>query len=164
MNPSALPPDVLAYGASGYRGYGFCATADLPSQGLLSYVVKCQATPCCSSSGWIVTLSIILSFSASEHIPRSVCLFRLPTPLASLLRPPPSARPTPPPPPPPSLPRAAVIGLVGYWVWADRQAILKKKRDQTALAASIADASAKAAKVVGSATSTDSVHGGYNSL
>lgn len=61
-------------------------------------------------------------------------------------------------------PRAAVIGLVGYWVWADRQAILKKKRDQTALAASIADASAKAAKVVGSATSTDSVHGGYSSL
>ena len=65
VNPSPLPPDVLAYGASGYRGYGFCATADLPGQGLLSYVVKCQATPCCSSSGWIVTLSIILSFSAS---------------------------------------------------------------------------------------------------
>lgn len=109
----------------------------------------------------------------AEHHPQLQCV-RTHTSLSLPVPPPYSARLPPPPAslcppnaaaaPPPSLPRAAVIGLVGYWVWADRQAILKKKRDQTALAASIADASAKAAKVVGSATSTDSVHGGYNSL
>jgi len=66
--------------------------------------------------------------------------------------------------------RAALFSLIIYWVWSDRQAAAKHKRDAAALAASIEAEKSKAAKIAGLAPPGKisslgiAVHSDYSSM
>jgi hypothetical protein len=137
-------------------GFGYCSNPDDFSD-TISYVSSCSVEPSGSSTGWVVSLAVILSVSCGPQ--SGVPVFRgpfflQPLPFAFLLLCP---------------MQISTVGLCVFWRVRDLRALAKAKAEALAHAADVEAEAAKNNSVTGITISAGpgahgASHGGYNAL